>query len=349
VRLSADGRFSCASCHDPTRNWSDGKPVAIASGQGTRNTPSLWNVASNRWFFWDGRADSLWSQALKPIERDVELNGSRLQVAHTVAGDAKLRTAYQKVFGPLPDLSDASRFPATGGPQANDEARQMHWWQMDGDDRQAVSIVFANVGKAIAAFEATLVTGPTHFDRFAADLRAGKLQSTALTPSAQRGLQVFVGRGNCVLCHSGPLFTNLEFHDIRLPRRESDALDAGRLIAMTSLAEDEFVAPGPYSDDITGRRAQQLFYLDAQAGSRGHFKTPSLRNVALTAPYMHAGQYATLRDVVQHYNKLEDAAEPADANHVESLIKPLGLSDSEVGDVVAFLESLTSPPADARK
>jgi cytochrome c peroxidase len=342
TRLSGDGRFSCASCHDPALGWTDGKAVAVANGIGPRNTQSLWNVASNRWFFWDGRADSLWSQALKPIERDLELNGSRLQVAHLVASDASLRASYEKVFGTLPDLADKNRFPPTGGPQATDEMRQTRWWQMDGDDRQTISSVFANVGKAIAAFEGTLVTAPAPFDAFVADLRAGKTQSQAMSPSAQRGLQVFVGRGNCVLCHSGALFTNLEFHDIRVPRRPTDVPDDGRRVAMTSLAEDEFVSPGPHSDDPVGRRAQQLFYLDAEAGSRGHFKTPSLRNVALTAPYMHAGQLATLRDVVQHYNKLENAAEPADPAHVESLIKPLNLSDAEVDDIVAFLEALTS-------
>ncbi|MEJ0040312.1 MAG: cytochrome c peroxidase [Gammaproteobacteria bacterium] len=348
-RLSGDGRFSCASCHDPTRNWADGKEVATAAGQGTRNTPSLWNVASNRWFFWDGRADSLWSQALKPIERDMELDGSRLQVAHLIAADSSLRVSYEKLFGKLPDLSDSRRFPAAGGPRASDETRLLQWWQMDGDDRQSVTRVFANVGKAIAAFEATLVTATAPFDRFAADLRGGKAQSAAIGPSAQRGLQIFIGRGNCVLCHSGPLFTNMEFHDTRVPRRPGTEPDAGRLTAMTSLAEDEFVSPGPYSDDPTGRRARQLFYLDAQAGSPGHFKTPGLRNVALTPPYMHAGQLATLRDVAQHYNKLEDAAPPADPLHVEALIKPLGLSESEVDDLVAFLESLTSEPPNATK
>jgi cytochrome c peroxidase len=182
------------------------------------------------------------------------------------------------------------------------------------------------------------------------DLRAGRA-SGALSLSAKRGLQVFIGKGNCVLCHSGPLFTNLEFHDIRVPRSPAQPPDDGRLIAMTSLAEDEFVTPGAYSDDPTGARAQQLFYLDAAAGSRGHFKTPGLRNVSQTAPYMHAGQFATLRDVVQHYNKLENAAPPADPAHVESLmlIRPLGLTESEVDDVVAFLTSLTSDPPNAKK
>lgn len=345
ARLSGGGRFSCASCHEPARGWSDGKRVAIGAGTGIRNTPSLWNVAAQRWFFWDGRADSLWSQALKPIERDVEMAGSRLHVAHLLAGDRALRGLYEPLFGALPDLSDARRFPPSGGPQARDEQGQLRWWAMDGDDRDAVNRIFANVGKALAAFEATLTTGPTPFDRFVAEVSAGVAQPRAVSASAQRGARLFIGRGNCVLCHAGPLLTNFEFHDTRLPRRAGAPPDDGRQLAMTSLAEDEFVAPGPYSDDPAGRRAQQLFFLDAEAGSRGHFRTPPLRNVALTAPYGHQGQFATLREVVQHYNRLDDAAEPADPNHVESLIRPLGLTEDEVDDLLAFLDSLTSDDA----
>jgi len=343
VRLSGNGRFSCASCHDPAKSWTDGKDVAVAAGVGSRNTPSLWNTAQNRWYFWDGRADSLWSQALKPIERSVELNGSRLQVAHAVYRDPKLKASYEQVFGKLPALADAKRFPASGGPQAEDEQRQSNWWSMDQADRTAVTQVFVNVGKAIAAFEGTIVTGPAPFDRFAAQLKEGK-PLTAISVSAQRGLKTFVGVGNCVLCHSGPDFTNKEFHDIRVPPRlaQEGVADLGRGNGIPLLLEDEFIAAGPYSDDPEGARALHLLYLDGEAGLRGHFKTPSLRNVALSAPYMHAGQYRTLRDVVHHYSTLEDAVDPAEPSHVELLVRPFPLTEEQVGDLVAFLESLTS-------
>jgi cytochrome c peroxidase len=346
--LSGDGRFSCASCHERGMGWTDGKRVATAVGVGTRNTPSLWNVAQNRWFFWDGHADSLWSQALKPIENELEQNGSRLQVAHFVTGDATLRSLYVKVFGAAPDLSDLGRFPPLGGPLASDDERQQNWYQMAPDDQQTVDRVYSNVGKAIAAFEATIKTGEAPFDRFVKDLRVAKPQSQAISPSAQRGLKVFIGKGDCVLCHSGPNFTNKEFHDIRVPPLDANApRDEGRNEGLTRLATDEFVASGPYSDDPQGARAQQLYFLDSQLGSSGHFKTPGLRNVATTAPYMHAGQEATLRDAVAYYSTLEGAVAPADPKHVETLIRPLHLSDREIDDVVAFLESLTSEPATA--
>jgi cytochrome c peroxidase len=342
TRLSASGEFSCATCHDPARDWADGKAVAVAAGTGVRNTPSLWNAAHNRWYFWDGRADSLWSQALKPLENAVELDGSRLQAAHVIHGDPQLRASYEQVFGKLPELEDAERFPPTGGPQAHDEGRQLSWWRMDPEDRAAITGVFVNVGKAIAAFEATIVTQPAPFDRFVAELRAGQ-PPTAISVAAQRGLKTFIGAGNCVLCHSGPNFTNKEFHDVRVPPRETSAgaRDEGRGSGVPLLLEDEFVSAGAYSDDPEGARAMHLLYLDFEAGLRGHFRTPSLRNVARTAPYMHAGQYRTLHDVVRHYSTLEDAVEPAEPQHVELLVRAFPLDERAIGDLVAFLESLT--------
>jgi cytochrome c peroxidase len=342
TRFSGSGEFSCATCHDPARDWADGKEVAVAAGVGARNTPSLWNAAHNRWYFWDGRADSLWSQALKPIESAVELDGSRLQVAHVIHDDPALRAGYEALFGDLPALADAQRFPRSGGPLANEEDRQLNWWRMDPEDRAAVTETFVNVGKAIAAFEATILLEPAPFDRFVAELREGK-RPTAISAAAQRGLKTFIGIGNCVLCHSGPNFTNREFHDVRVPPRGivEGMRDAGRGGGVPLLLEDEFVSAGRHSDDPEGTRAMHLLYLDFEAGVRGHFRTPSLRNVAKTAPYMHAGQYRTLEQVVRHYSTLEDAVEPAEPEHIELLIRPFPLDDREIGDLVAFLESLT--------
>jgi cytochrome c peroxidase len=341
-RLSADGSNACSTCHDPARGWTDGKPVAVAAAAGKRNTPALWNVAHNRWFFWDGRADSLWSQALKPIEDAAEMDGARIQAVQLVASNAALRARYETAFGPLPDLGDTARFPPRATPLAADAVLQAEWWSMASGDRETVNTHFANVGKAIAAYVATITTGPAPFDRFVADLRAGRRRSRAISESAQRGLRIFVGEGNCVLCHSGPELTNKEFHDTRIGI--GAAADPGRADGAARLLADEFIAAGPYSDDTEGARAQQLYFLNGSAGVLGHFKTPTLRNVAATAPYMHAGQLATLDDVVRHYSTLADAAAPADPRHVEALIKPLNLSEAEIADLVAFLESLTSEP-----
>lgn len=341
TRLSGNGKIACATCHDAARGWSDGRTVAVGAATGTRNTPSLWNAAHNRWFFWDGRADSLWAQAVKPIEDGAEMNGDRLSVLHLIARDARLRRNYEGLFGALPAI-DAQRFPPRGGPLANDGARQANWWAMTSGDRDAVSAVLANVGKAIAAYVATIRTAPAPFDRFVTDLRAGRMRSNALSAAAQRGLKTFIGKGKCVLCHSGPSFTNFEFHDTRAPPSAATSLDSGRLGGVARLMADEFGAAGPHSDDATGVRALQAHFVSDTSGLLGHFKTPGLRNVALTAPYMHAGQLQSLTEVVEHYSSLKDASPPADPEHVEALIAPIGLDATEIADLVEFLESLTS-------
>lgn len=343
-RLSGNGEFSCGTCHDPAKAWTDGQSLPQAQGTGIRNTMSIWNAAYQRWLFWDGRADSLWSQALHPIEDPLEMNSTRLQVAHVIASDPTLATQYRNLFGEAPSFTDSERFPARGGPRSQQVDAQLSWWQMQSADREQVNRVFVNVGKAIAAFEATIITKEAPFDRFVADLRAGR-QSSALSASAQRGLKLFIGRGNCAVCHSGPNFTNLEFHDIRVPPLNAQMqLDMGRARGIAELSGDEFVSAGYFSDDPTGTRAQHLAFLDAEAGVLGHFKTPGLRNVALTAPYMHQGQMATLRQVVEYYSKLDTAVDPADPNHVEALIVKLDLTEREIDDLVAFMESLTSDP-----
>jgi cytochrome c peroxidase len=344
-RLSGSGRFSCASCHDPAKGWTDGTSLPQAESTGLRNTITLWNAAYQRWLFWDGSADSLWSQAIRPIEDPLEMNGTRLQVVHAIAGDAALTEMYEKVFGERPEFAASQALPAMGGPRSRQVDAQLNWWQLPSTDRERVNRIFVNVGKALAAFVGTIVTKDAPFDRFVADLRAGRLSSTALSPAAQRGLKLFIGRGNCVLCHSGPNFSNLEFHDIRVPPLNSQMQpDLGRSEGIAKLATDEFVTAGYFSDDPTGIRAQHLAYLDAEAGVRGHFKTPSLRNVALTAPYMHQGQMASLRDVVEHYSTQATAVEPADPSHVEALLVKLNLTEREIDDLVAFLNSLSSDP-----
>lgn len=344
-RLSGQGQLSCASCHDPARDFTDGLSLALGLARVRRHTPSLWNVALGRWFFWDGRADSLWSQALKPIESPDEMGGSRLQGVQLVAADPRLRTAYEDVFGKLPDVRDVRRFPRAGGPVPTDPAHphRRAWDAMTQADRQQVSRAFANLGKAIAAFEATLVSGPSPFDTFVEGLRARDAGKTAaLGPAAQRGLQLFVGRANCRRCHSGPLFSDGEFHDLGVPSSPDAPYDNGRFQGVEALLADEFRADGAYSDDPQGPRAAQVRFLKTAAHTEGFFKTPSLRNVARTAPYMHQGQLPTLRSVLEYYSTLEGRRPPlVDAAHQEVGLVPLRLSAAEIDDLLAFLESLT--------
>jgi len=343
TRFSTNGKISCATCHDPAQSFADGRPRGIGITEVARNTPALWNVAYNRWFFWDGRRDSLWAQALQPLEDHREIDGDRLGIAHAIHDDADLRRAYTRVFEPLPDLNDTMRFPPSAKPMPAkpNDPRHLAWTAMADADRDAVNRVFANVGKAIAAYQRRLVSHDSPFDRFARALRDDdETGRDALTPAARRGLQLFVGKANCRLCHSGPNFSDGEFHNTGVPPRSGRPVhDNGRYDAIPLVLDDPFNAAAPYSDDPTGQTARRLKHLKRSPDTWGRFKTPTLRNVARTAPYMHEGQFATLADVARFYDTREGAVNMG--HHRETILTPLGLSAAERRDLVAFLESLT--------
>lgn len=349
ARLSPDGEFSCASCHDAAKGLTDGKPLAEGVGKGTRSAPTLWNVAYNRWYFWDGRSDSLWAQVVHPIESPVEMNSSRLRVAHLVHNDAKYRRRYESLFGDMPPLSDAARFPPDAKPvpeNPNDPANTA-WTSMSAGDRNEVNRVLINIAKAIAAYERRLVSRHSPFDRFAEGLAAGDAEKlAALSPSAQRGLRLFVGSANCRLCHSGPNFSDGEFHNVRVPPHPDGRRDdPGRHEGAELVRDDPFNARGAFSDARTGPAADKIDFLANTAENWGRFKTPTLRNVALTAPYMHQGQFATLREVLEYYSTLEEALPPGH-HETETILEPLMLSDRQIADLEAFLRSLTDESID---
>ena len=306
--------MSCASCHEPARAWTDGRKQAVGLVALERNTPSVLNVAQQRWFSWDGGADSLWSQTMRPIVDPREMGASPSHVAKLIAGDPALSCLYGKAYGRLVTS------------EADDER------------------VLVNVGKALAAFVEGVGSGRAPFDEFRDALARGDRERAGRYPvAAQRGLKIFVGRGNCSLCHFGPAFTNGEFHDVGVPFLvQPGKVDAGRHGGIKRLKADRFNLLGPYSDDASGASATKTRHVMLQHTNFGQFKTPSLRNVALTSPYMHDGRYDTLRQVVRHYSELDMERIHADG---ERLLRPLKLSDAESDDLVAFLETLTAPDA----
>lgn len=315
--LSGDGNVACATCHDPAKSFADGIAISLGAGRGRRNTPAIWNVAQLRWLFWDGRADSLWAQALQPIESAVEMNGSRRLVYGRIAGDAEYARRYESLFGPLPP-----------------------------PDQEGVDFVFVAVGKSIEAFQRTLVSDDAPFDRYVAWLRHGETGIAPLDAAAVRGLRLFVGRANCVLCHNGPLLSDNEFHNLGLAPAPGLAVDVGRFDGIARVLADPFNGVGRHSDDSDARVNDRLRYLKPRPSSLGEMRTPSLRNVALTAPYMHDGRFATLRDVLRFYSELDDI--PA-LGEREATLTPLALSDGESDDLVAFLRSLSGDGASASR
>ncbi|MEM7307871.1 MAG: cytochrome c peroxidase [Planctomycetota bacterium] len=348
-RLSKSGEVACATCHAPDRGWSDGRQLATGEGDLQRHSMTLLNVAYNRWFFWDGRADSLWAQALQPLEDPREHGGSRLEVAHLLHGDPQLREAYTEVFGALPELSDAARFPRRGRPVPDDAAHPdaKAWASMSPADRAAVDAVFVNVGKALAAFERGIVSRGSRFDVFVEGLvEHDPEKQRALSASERNGLKLFVGRAGCSVCHAGPNFTDREFHNTRVPplagAEKPGRADPGRYAGIDLVAESPFRGTGAFSDAPAGAAEDKLAYLLKSGHTWGEFKTPSLRDASRTAPYMHRGQFATLGEVLRFYNTLEGAAPAQHA--AERILVPLGLSEAELADLAAFLDALAGSP-----
>jgi cytochrome c peroxidase len=287
-------------------------------------------VAYNAWFFWDGRRDSLWAQALTPLEDALEHAGTRLFYARFIA--ATYREPYERIFGPLPDLSGP---PEEAGPFGSD-AERAAWAALAEQQRGEIDTVFANLGKALAAFERTLLPQPTRFDRFAAAVAAGQAPSgeAALSPQEVLGLRLFIGKARCSTCHNGPLLTDFYFHNTGVPPASGRPPDLGRAEGVSLVLADPFNCFGLHRDGPADACAELRFMVrDALELTRA-FKTPSLRGAASRPPYMHGGQFDTLEAVVLHYAR---APQPPQG-HSEA--KPLLMSERERDALVAFLKTL---------
>ncbi len=334
TRFSATGKVACATCHQPDNVFQDGLPLSHGVGTTNRRAMTIVGTAYSPWLFWDGRKDSQWAQATGPMESAVEHGGNRTQYAHLIG--RFYRAEYEAIFGPLPDLSG---LPANAGPIV-DPAAKAAWESMSQANRVNVSRIYANIGKAIAAYERKIMPGPAKFDRYVVAILKDDLAAarSIYTPDEATGLRLFMGKGNCLNCHNGPLFTNHDFHNTGVPLVPGLPEDAGRAKGIEQVVADEFNCLSVYSD--AGKTAcGELRFIktkDDRALTR-QFKPPSLRNVAERAPYMEAGQFRTLDEVLDHYNRAPAA--PAGPSEV----KPLYLSDTEKQQLIAFLKTLSGP------
>lgn len=337
-RLSLNGQVSCATCHIPGRNFNDNLPLAKGVGTTTRKTMTIVGTAYSPWLFWDGRKDSLWAQALGPLESPVEHGGTRTQYAHLI--DEFYRTDYEALFGPLPDFSGRARFPDTAGP-VEDRVASAAWKGMTDDDREAVTRVYSNMGKAIAAYERKIVPGSSRFDRYVEALlkNDAKAMRELLSPSEVAGAKLFISEAQCINCHNGPLLMGTAFHNTGVPAADGLPTDRGRLTGVQQVLEDEFNCLSRWSDAKAEDCAELRFVVRSGEQLDGAFRPPTLRNIEQTAPYMHAGQFAALTDVLSHYNE----AKPGPVGHSE--LQPLGLSSAEIDNLIAFLGSLSGPLA----
>lgn len=342
TRFSSNQAVSCASCHAPDKQFQDGLPVGQGVGTGTRRAMPLVGAAHSPWLFWDGRKDSLWSQALGPLEDAVEHGGNRTRYVRLI--QSHYRADYEAVFGPMPTLAAV---PPDASPLGS-AAQRSAWNAMSPRSQDDVNRVFANMGKAIAAYEKTLAYGESRFDGYVkATLAKDARASQWLTPQEASGLRLFIGKGQCVTCHNGPLLSDQHFHNTAVPQRDPARPDLGRSAAIAKVQGDEFNCLGRFSD-AKPESCQELRFIVGDAPAlAGAFKTPSLRNVALRAPYMHAGQLASLEDVIGHYVKAPAATvghtELAHGEPGHSQRLPIRLSDAEIKNLAAFLATLSGP------
>jgi len=307
-RFSPNGYISCVACHQPDRSFTDDRPRARGLAPVDRNAVALQNLRLQRWFGWGGSSDSLWMASLRPILDEREIAGSAEKVAFVIRTGDGVACRYRAAFGADPARQDAET-------------------------------VLVNVGKALAAYEETLATGRTAFDDFRDALARGEPPPRNYPLAAQRGLKLFVGRGNCSACHSGPNFTDGAFRATGVPSFVGQTVaDGGRYAGLRTLRASRFNLLGRYNDDTAGASALATRGAKLDARDRGKWRTPSLRNVAVTAPYLHNGGAASLYDVVRRYTMPDESTLRVD--DVRRL-RRADLSGRDVEDLVAFLNTLT--------
>lgn len=200
-RFSGNGKISCASCHQPEHFFSDNLDTGKGLNKLTRNTPTIVGASRNTWFFHDGRNDSLWSQAMGPLENQLEHGGSRNQFAHIIFSDPILHKEYSLLFGSIPDISNNKRFPKKAGPIENKDLLKS-WQAMNIEDQKIITDIFVNIGKIIAAYETQLQPAPSRFDHYVKSLLEKNIEDMQepLSEDEIKGLQLFIGKGRCTTC-----------------------------------------------------------------------------------------------------------------------------------------------------
>jgi len=356
-RLSSNVNVSCASCHQPEKSFTDGLPKSKGISETNRSAPTIIGIAYSAWFFWDGRSDSLWSQALGPLESGVEHGGNRSQFAQLIASDTNYRRLYEKIFGSLPDLSDKNQFKENAAPLGNRKSDN-DWYAMSPADQKTITQIYVNIGKSIAAYERLLMPAPARFDKYVEAVLNNALEqaNTILSADEIAGLKLFNGKAMCITCHQGPLFTHHGFHNTGVPdpasirpkitlkymaKKYKPILDEGRYKGILLALKSEFNCLGEFSDAKQEDCAELKFANKKRDETLGAFKVPTLRNIAQTAPYMHAGQFKNLAEVLQHYNTIPVAP----VGHTDLL--PIKLTQKELKQLESFLYTLSSPLANS--
>lgn len=348
---SATGEISCSTCHDPAAAFDESRASNTSEGMEftERSSMSVLNGAfaeaaeeAAPWQFWDGRTDSQWAQALEPPESAVEMGGSRVRVALVI--EEKYRDEYEAVFGAIPTLHGPDGMPLA---PADALPGEPEWDELPQEVQDAFTEVYVNFGKAIAAYERRLVSRNSRFDVFWEELNAGAADSDTLTEVEKVGLRAFIGKARCLGCHSGPNFTDGQFHNSAVPQIGDNVAesDEGRASGLAVAMANPFSCTSQWSDH-PDKSSCAVSRLAGQTGESGAFKTSSLRDIGNRAPFMHTGSIATLEQVVQHYD-MGGAAPGLFEGQRDELMRPIGLSSPERQGLAAFLRALDGEPLPA--
>ncbi len=356
-KVGQTGRVACAGCHLPASGYVDtrslGKAISLGAGWGVRKAPSLLDVAQDPLLTWDGRRDAFYNQVFAPLESPVEINSSRLYVAETLA--RSFRAEYEAIFGPMPAFDDPTQFPPLSAQLTGCQPKNgvpeptctgtFHGMPGDGAEfdglsaqsQEDVNRAVVNFGKALGAYERLLACGPSRFDQWMHG------DDGALSDSEQRGAALFVGKANCVSCHSGPYLSDQKFHNVGVAPEKvgfspPDTGDKGAIAGIAAAIADPLNTRGIYSDGDDGRLPKAV-----SPDMAGSFETPKLRCVSQRPSFMHTAQLHTLIQVVQFFNQAGDGPGLLGTNE----LTPLGLSTDEEQDLVAFLAALDGPGPDA--
>lgn len=307
-RFSPNGYVACVACHQPDRSFTDTLPRARGLAPVDRNAIALQNLRLVRAYGWGGTSDSLWMASLRPILDAREIGGSAERVAFVMETGDGVACRYRAAFGD---------YPSAHNPET----------------------VLVNVAKALAAYQETLVTGRTTFDDLRDALARGEPFPSTYPRPAQRGLKIFFGRGNCFVCHKGPNFTDAAFRGTGVaPFVGQAAADTGHFEGLQTLRGNRFNLLGRYNDQAAHARTPDAGEIKVDVHERDKWRTPSLRNVAVTAPYLHNGTAASLYDVLRRYAKSASARAYVDS---ERKVRRVDLSSRDIDDLVAFLDTLT--------
>jgi len=351
--------ISCATCHDVRRGGVDisSAPGNVSVGAGITdvNAQPTINAGYRKTVFWNGRLDSLWGLNLVVAESGTTLNGNRLQTAHVLAD--KYASDLDSLFGAVLPTNWRDRvatLPASGKPTVD------AYEGLNDSDKALANTLLVLWAKSIAAYERTLISRNSDFDKFVAEGPGSK----RISERAKAGARLFVGKAGCIDCHSGPMLTDDAVHNVGVPQSGTAVPTVSDCAAGSSCdctgAGKNCLPWGAYNALLWMRDTGPKWYplIDAwnddpkrvthappatpfDPSLKGAWRTPSLRDVALTAPYMHDGVYATLEDVVWHYNTAGRGETAEAVGTPAAQLKPLGLTEAEASDLIEFLKTLT--------